>query len=110
MEVTYGFLAGMGLGLALHYGYARLRKKEVLGYGDVKFLAVAGAWLTLMPFVPFLLLSGLLGIALGVCWRAFGKGEYFPFGPALALSLFLCVVFPFIVGAFWNIGHSITSM
>jgi len=106
-DVTYGFLAGTGLGLALHYGYGWLRKKDVLGFGDVKFFAVAGVWLTLMPFVPFLFLSGLLGVIFGLFWRAIGKGPIFPFGPALAVSLFICVMFPFIANLFINIGQFI---
>ena len=56
--LAYGALAGLGAGLALRYGYSWLRKKEGLGLGDVKFLAVAGLWLGLSPLIPFLVLSG----------------------------------------------------
>jgi leader peptidase (prepilin peptidase)/N-methyltransferase len=53
-DMAGGFVLGAGIGLALHYGYKWLRKKDGLGFGDVKFLAVAGLWLGVMPMVPFL--------------------------------------------------------
>lgn len=104
LEPLYGFLAGLGLGMLLHHGYRFVRKKEGLGFGDVKFFAVAGLWLTLTPFVPFLFFSGLLGVAMGLLWRALGRGAVFPFGPSLALSLFLCVAYPELPALFWRMG------
>ncbi len=104
-DVVGGFLMGAGVGLALHHGYRVLRKKEGLGFGDVKFFAVAGLWLGVRPFVPFLFFSGLFGIGLGLLWRMLGRGPIFPFGPALALALFLCVVSPYYGNLFWNIGE-----
>lgn len=92
-DVVLGGLCGGGLGLALHYGYRYLRKKEGLGFGDVKFFAMAGLWLTWKWLAPFLFIAGLLGIVTGIVWRALGKGAVFPFGPALAASLFLCVAY-----------------
>lgn len=106
-DVLGGFLLGGGIGLALHYGYRYLRKKDGLGFGDVKFLAVAGLWLGVYPMVPFLFFSGVLGVGFGLIWRALGKGPIFPFGPALAVSLFLCTGFPEIPNLFWNIGKII---
>lgn len=103
-SVSGGFLIGGGLGLLLHYGYGRLRKKDVLGFGDVKFLAVAGLWLTPLSMPAFLFYSGALGVASGLLWRARGKGPVFPFGPALATALFLCVAYPESVQLFWTAG------
>lgn len=99
---------GAALGLMLHHGYRFLRKKEGLGFGDVKFLAVAGLWLgNIMLFPPFLLFSGLLGIMTGLAWRALGLGERFPFGPALAAALFLCVAYPEFPALFWAMGQTL---
>ncbi|MDX1975320.1 MAG: prepilin peptidase [Rickettsiales bacterium] len=94
LEVAISFALGGGLGLLLHYGYKWVRKKDGLGFGDVKFLAVAGLWLTLPLFPAFLFLSGVLGVATGLLWRVLGRGPIFPFGPALAMSLFLCAAYP----------------
>ena len=86
---------GLGLGLALHYGYRFLMNKDGLGFGDVKFLLVAGVWLAdplLWP--PFLFVSGVWGIVTALVWRVLGKGPRFPFGPALAAALLLSLLVP----------------
>lgn len=95
-----GIAMGMAIGLILHYGYIYLRRKDALGFGDVKFLAVAGCWLPVADFVPFLFFSGLIGIITGIIWRILGKGPVFPFGPALAISLFINILVPDILGLF----------
>lgn len=92
--IAGGMATGLAIGLVLHYGYLHLRKKDALGFGDVKFLAVAGCWLPLTAFVPFLFFSGLIGIATGLLWRLAGRGAIFPFGPALAISLFINTLIP----------------
>ncbi|MDX2072800.1 MAG: prepilin peptidase [Alphaproteobacteria bacterium] len=92
-EVALSTSLMAALALLLHYGYSALRGRVMLGFGDVKFFTVAGLWLGLWPLVPFLFLSGVLGVVLGLIWRKLGKGEVFPFGPALALALYVCVVY-----------------
>lgn len=92
-EIVTATAVMAALGLFLHFGYSALRGRTMLGYGDVKFFTIAGLWLGLWPLVPFIFLSGLLGIVLGIVWRGLGRGEVFPFGPAMAMSFFLCVVY-----------------
>ena len=92
-EVAIATAVMAALALFLHYGYSYLRGRVMLGFGDVKFFTIAGLWLGLWPLVPFLFLSGVFGVVLGLIWRKLGKGEVFPFGPALALSLYICVVY-----------------
>jgi leader peptidase (prepilin peptidase)/N-methyltransferase len=93
--VNCGGLLAFGLLLAL--GYSKLRRKEVLGLGDVKFFAAAGMWLPVMMIPWFLALSGLLGVGLGLAWQKWKKEEIFPFAPALCLALAFCVLFSVIV-------------
>jgi leader peptidase (prepilin peptidase)/N-methyltransferase len=93
-EVLTSAATGLSLGLLLHYGYKWVRKKDGLGWADVKFLGIAGVWLPLMSFVPFLFLSGVMGTLTGLLWRALRRGPIFPFGPALATALFINVLWP----------------
>lgn len=102
-QVVAATLTGAASGLLLHYGYYWLRGRHGLGFGDVKFLAVTGLWLgALPPFVAFLFYSGALGVLTGIVWTRISGEERFPFGPALALSLFLLVVFPQSRDFFWD--------
>lgn len=91
-----------GMGMALHYGYPYFRKKEGLGFGDVKFLFVAGLWIPLTAFPVFLFIAGFVGTITGLLWRLRKnkEGEIFPFGPALAVSLFINVLEPNLLGRF----------
>jgi len=100
-DVAGGLLVGLIIGPGLHYGYRWLRKKEGLGFGDVKFMVVAGLWLGLSAMPPFLFFAGALGVGLGLFWRAIGRGPRFPFGPALAAAMFLCLAYPQITAIFW---------
>ncbi len=83
-----------GIGLLLHYGYFWLMGKHGLGFGDVKLLASIGLWVELAALPVFLFLSGVIGIATALIWRALGLGQYFPFGPALVLAMLLLVLKP----------------
>ncbi len=97
-------LLGLGIGLALKYGFLYFRNKDGLGLGDVKLLFGVGIWLASAPsFVPFLFFSGVLGVVCGLLWRIAGRGEQFPFGPALAASLLICVVWPQAATQFWQL-------
>lgn len=109
-QMVMAGLAGVAIGLMLKYGFLYAAGKDGLGMGDVKFLGVAGIWLSQPEnFVPFLFFSGVLGIVLGMLWKAMGHGDRFPFGPALAAALLACVVWPNAAENFWQlygIAHS----
>lgn len=88
-----GAFAG-GVAFAVHYGFKRLRGRDGLGLGDVKFFAVAGLWLGPFGLPAFMIVSGVTGVAFSLLWRRLGGGREFPFGPSLALGLFICLLFP----------------
>jgi len=89
-----GSFLGLFIALSLRYGFYLWKKKEGLGMGDVKFFFVAGMFINPLDFACFMLLSGIIGTAMGVIWKKTGKGEEFPFAPALAIALFVMLMLP----------------
>ncbi len=78
-------LFAWGLGAIM----TKILKKEALGFGDVKFFAVAGLWLGLSNLPVFCMLSGIAGIFVAVVWKITAKNPVFPFGPALILTFYI---------------------
>jgi leader peptidase (prepilin peptidase)/N-methyltransferase len=87
-------LAMFAFAMFLRWFMYLLKKREGLGLGDVKFFIAAGVFLTAQNFSIFLFLSGIVGILIALLWKLLKKGDLFPFGPALSISLLLCVIFP----------------
>jgi leader peptidase (prepilin peptidase)/N-methyltransferase len=75
---AFGYTAG----LALFFAASFLFKKEALGFGDVKLLAVAGLWLG----VNGLSLAVVYACAAGVLYGLLKKQRYIPFAPFLAFG------------------------
>ncbi len=65
---------------------SKVLNKTALGMGDVKFFAAAGLWLGISHLATFCILSGVLGVVLGLFWQKIKKEAVFPFGPALILA------------------------
>lgn len=89
VESLWGLLMGPGLLIAVWWLYFKIRKREGLGLGDVKLLAVCGAtfglecaWFTI--FIGSVL-GSIVGIALLLCRRG-ALSSYIPFGPYLAVA------------------------
>lgn len=67
-------------------------KKDALGWGDIKFFVAAGWGIGFSYFPMFLMASGVAGLGTGIVWKCLGKGDAFPFGPAIIIAFFLCVL------------------
>ena len=70
---------------ALLAGARRIFGKKVLGGGDVKLLSVSALYTGFSGTLLTLLFSCAFGLLTAVIFRKSGK-EQFPFGPAIALS------------------------
>lgn len=71
-----------------------ITKKQGMGQGDFKLLAVLGAWLgpMMLPFI--ILLSSLLGSVVGVIlMRKHGESRPFAFGPYIAIAGIIALFF-----------------
>lgn len=70
--------------------------KEGMGYGDFKLLAAIGAWLgwTMLPLT--ILLSSMVGAAIGIALIVFagrGRSVPIPFGPYLAIAGMIALLY-----------------
>ena len=90
-----GLLAGGGLLFAIAEGYYRLRGIEGLGMGDVKMLAMIGAFLGWQLMLLTLVLASFAGSLLGLALIASGRGGMklkLPFGTFLAVGALVAAV------------------
>jgi leader peptidase (prepilin peptidase)/N-methyltransferase len=90
-----GAAAGAGILLVIAEGYYRVRGQEGLGMGDVKMLAMIGAFLGWPLMVLTLVLASFAGSLLGLALIATGRGSMqaaLPFGTFLALGAIVAAV------------------
>lgn len=90
-----GILAGGGVLLAVMEGYARARGVEGLGMGDVKMLAMIGAFLGWPLMLLTLVLASFSGSAVGLALmaaRLAGGKTALPFGTFLAVGAIVAAV------------------
>jgi leader peptidase (prepilin peptidase)/N-methyltransferase len=84
-----GIVVGGGVLLAIAEGYYRIRKEEGLGMGDVKLLAMIGAFLGWKLVLLTLVLASFSGSLIGVALIASQRGDMkyaLPFGTFLAIG------------------------
>ncbi|MFA5585827.1 MAG: prepilin peptidase [Saccharofermentanales bacterium] len=84
-----GILLGGGSLYLVAAGYQWLTKKEGMGGGDIKLLAMIGAFLGWKAVLPVIFLSSLIGSLIGVPVMLVKKADgqlAIPFGPFLALG------------------------
>lgn len=89
IDSLLGILLGGGLLLAIAWCYQILTKREGMGGGDIKLLAMLGAFMGWKAIFPVVFLSSLMGSIVGVPLILFrGEDTRFavPFGPFLSLG------------------------
>jgi leader peptidase (prepilin peptidase)/N-methyltransferase len=91
-----GIVAGGGILFSIAWGYHLIRGKEGMGGGDIKLLAMIGAFLGWKGVFFTIMASSFIGTAVGIVMmvRA-GKGMKMalPFGPFLAIGAILYLYF-----------------
>jgi leader peptidase (prepilin peptidase) / N-methyltransferase len=84
-----GILAGGGILWGIAEAWYRLRKVEAMGFGDVKMLAMVGAFLglrlVLVTFVLATMTGGVVGVLL-IATRRANMATAVPFGTMLAVA------------------------
>ena len=91
-----GFLVGGGLfWLVAEVGF-RVLKQEAMGGGDIKLIAMVGAFLGWQNVLLTIFLASLTGAAVGLVFmvlKGWGRKTPIPFGPFLALGAVLALFF-----------------
>jgi len=90
-----GALLGAGVLYAIAAGYYAVRKEEGLGMGDVKMLAMIGAFLGWQAVLLTLVLASFSGALIGVALIAVQRGSMkyaLPFGTFLALGALVAML------------------
>lgn len=88
-----GALLGFAAFALIRWGYRRWRGREGLGFGDVKLLAAAGAFVSWEGLPSVVLIAALIGLALALAHSLAGRrlalDDRLAFGPALCLGIWL---------------------
>ncbi len=79
-----GTLAGAGILQTIGVVGSWVFRKQAMGFGDVKFLALLGGLLGWQAVGFSLFIACLLGSVIGIGAKLFTKDSYIPFGPFLA--------------------------
>jgi leader peptidase (prepilin peptidase)/N-methyltransferase len=100
-DSIFGAILGGGLLYIIALIYLILRKREGMGMGDVKLLAMIGAFLGWKSIIYVTLISSVLGTIVGIAIIVYKRGDIryaLPFGPflslAAALYLFISEAYP----------------
>lgn len=95
-ESLIGILAGGGALFVVAFVYEAVTKREGMGGGDIKLLAMIGAWLGWQAILFTLFLASLSGTLIGggaMLIQKEGRHYAIPFGPFLAFSALAYVFF-----------------
>lgn len=96
VDSLLGFLAGGGFFWIIGWAYFLVTKKDGLGFGDVKLMAMTGAILGVHSIAPTVILGSLAGAVVGVVMMIVtggGRHTEIPFGPWLSLGAVLYIFF-----------------
>ena len=84
MSRCLGALVGYGLFCLIFYGSKWLLKKEGLGYGDVRLMAMIGWYVGIEQLFFVIILASVLAVLVGgLLYMIRRSSEAFPFGPFL---------------------------
>ncbi len=95
-DSVIGILAGGGTLFGVAYIYEAITKREGMGGGDVKLLAMIGAWLGWKAILFTIFFASLSGTFIGggvMLLQKQGRHYAIPFGPFLAFSALAYVFF-----------------
>lgn len=87
LDAMLGALVGGGILLAVAFGYQAIRGQEGMGGGDIKLLAMIGAFLGWRSVFITLMVASMIGSLIGIAIMIYQRADTklaIPFGPFLA--------------------------
>ncbi len=86
-----GAVFGYGIFWLVAFAYRHIRGREGLGMGDAKLLAAGGAWMGpfALPWIILMASSGALALLLLTGKSNLSRDTEIPFGPALAIAIYI---------------------
>jgi leader peptidase (prepilin peptidase)/N-methyltransferase len=96
VDAILGAAVGSGLLWIVSEGYFRLRGREGMGFGDVKMMLMAGAFLGVKRVLLTIFVGAVLGSVLGILFilvRRKGSDYELPFGAFLGAAALLVVFY-----------------
>lgn len=89
-----GLVFGTTIPLILVTSYEVLRKKTVMGGGDIKLIGMIGAYLGWQPLGTVIFYSALSGVVVVMGLKAMGKSGLIPFAPFLFFGTLCALTAP----------------
>ena len=92
LDALYGVLLGGGVLFVIAYGYQLITKREGMGGGDIKLLAMIGAFMGFKGVIFSLIGGSIIGTLVGIPLMLIKKENTkyaIPFGPFLSMSAVL---------------------
>ena len=90
----------------INWIFLLITKKEGIGYGDFKLLAVFGAWFGWQNLTPIIILSSITALLVAsflIVNKSYDKNEGIPFGPYLAFAGWISMILgPYIISVYLN--------
>jgi len=96
LDSLIGIALGGGSLLSVAIIYKLIKNKEGMGMGDVKLLAMIGAFLGWRPIIFIIFASSFLGSIIGATYLIFSKedsSKQIPFGPFISIATILYIFF-----------------
>lgn len=103
---VFGAILGYGTLRLVYEIYKFITKKEGMGFGDFKLLALLGAWFGWQMLPLIIIMSSLVGAIIGISmivFKSHDKTEPIPFGPYLAIAGWISMLWgPYIMSLYLN--------
>ena len=99
ITLSNSLMGGIISGLLLYMTskiYFLIRKKEGMGMGDVKMIAMIGFWMGLQSTIIIIILSSILGSLVGmalILFKKMDRNQLIPFGSFLSLAAILLWIY-----------------